>query len=182
MSIVQELTQGLATDKTKPSTSSVKVSQVLDNDGLNLNPWLYDLVNCGITKECIEAFQHPMPYTKANSAALHLLLSSIPKEFGYHVARMTAFEALLWITGKFQGGKDRAINSEWFRRLAEKGMTREDTLEQYVCSEAQRKEGLYEVTTREDRDVGVGKSVTDRMNHRILNTRANPIIVPPCTS
>ena len=87
MSIVQELTQGLATDKTKPSTSSVKVSQVLDSDGLNLNPWLYDLVNCGITKECIEAFQHPMPYTKANSAALHLLLSSIPKEFGYHVAR-----------------------------------------------------------------------------------------------
>ena len=53
MSFVQELTQGLATDKTKPSTSSVKVSQVLDNDGLNLNPWLYDLVNCGITNECI---------------------------------------------------------------------------------------------------------------------------------
>jgi hypothetical protein len=50
------------------------------------------------------------------------------------------------------------------------------------CSEAQRKEGLYEVTTREDRDVGVGKSVTDRMHGRNLNTRANPNIVPPCTS
>lgn len=138
--IVHELTQGLATDTTKPSTSSVKVSHMLDSDDFNLNPWPYNLINCGITKECMEAFHHSNHFTKANSAALHLLLSSILKEFAYHVARMSAYDALMWINGKFQGGRERSTNSEWFRRLAEEAMTREDTLEQCVL----RKFSLYQ--------------------------------------
>jgi hypothetical protein len=68
-------------------------------------------------------------------------------------------------------------------KLTKQGTTTQATcVADTKCSEAQRKEGLYEVTTREDRDVGVGKSVTDRMHGRNLNTRANPNIVPPCTS
>jgi hypothetical protein len=81
-----------------------------------------------------------MPSTKANSAALHLILSSIPKEMTYSVARMTAYDALNWICSKYLGGTDRSINHEWFRRLSEEGMTRDETLEQYVF----RKHNLYE--------------------------------------
>lgn len=105
VSLVQELTQDLMNDTTKSSTSSVKVSQSLDGDGLNLSHWLYDLINCGITKDCIEAFQRPGPGTKASSATLHLLISSIPNDFARHVTRKSAYDALLSITGRFQGGK-----------------------------------------------------------------------------
>jgi hypothetical protein len=121
---LQELTSGLDGDKTNPTSAAVRVSQTLDPDGLNLNPWMYDLVNCGIAKQCIEAFKSPLPATKANSAALHLILSSIPKELTYQVARMTAYDALIWISSKYQGGTDKSINNEWFRRLTEEGKTR----------------------------------------------------------
>lgn len=140
VSLLHELTSGLDGDTTNPTAAAVRVSQTLDPDGLNLNPWMYDLVNCGIAKQCIEAFQKPIPSTKANSAALHLILSSIPKELTYQVARMTAYDALIWISSKYQGGTDKSINNEWFRRLSEEGMTREETLEQYVF----RKHTLYE--------------------------------------
>ena len=55
-SLVQLLTQGLEDDKTQPSTATVKVSLPLQPDGLNLPTWLYDTINCGITKNCVEAF------------------------------------------------------------------------------------------------------------------------------
>lgn len=124
--LLQELTQDLTSDTTKPSTVNVKVSQPLTKDGYNLRPWLYDFVNCAIAKECIEALQKPMPRTRANSAAIHLLISSTPSEFSWYLASCgTAYAALQWIISKYEGGHDRSINNEWFRRLAEEGMTRE---------------------------------------------------------
>lgn len=139
-SLLQELTQDLENDTTKPSTSNVKVSQPLTKDGVNLRPWLYDFINCAITKECIEALQKPLPRTRANSAAIHLLISSTPSEFSWYLASCgSAYAALQWIISKYEGGHDRSINSEWFRRLAEEGMTREETLDQYVL----RKTTLY---------------------------------------
>ena len=139
-SIVHELTQDMDDDPTNPSTSSVRMSQNLDPDGVNVNPWVYDFVNCCITKQCVEAIKKPLPRTKANSAALGLLLSSIPKALTYQVARMNAYDALMWITSKYQGGTNKAINNEWFRRLSEECMTREETLEEYVM----RKHTLYQ--------------------------------------
>ena len=69
-------------------------------------------------------------------------------------------------------------------KLTKQGTTTQATcVADTKCSEAQRKEGIGKITTIKDRDVGVGKSVvTDRMQGYLLNTRANPNIVPPCTS
>lgn len=118
--LLQELTQDLDSDKTQPSTSNVKVSQTLGKDGLNLRPWLYDLINCAISMECIAAFQKPLPGTKANFAALHLLSSSTPSEFSWYLASSgSAYAALDWIIIKLEGGHDGAANSEWFRRWSE---------------------------------------------------------------
>ncbi len=83
--LLHRLTQGLAADKTDPSTATVKVSQPLQSDGLNLPVWLYDLINCGISKNCVEAFKDPIPGTKANSAAINLLTSSTPGEFHWEI-------------------------------------------------------------------------------------------------
>jgi hypothetical protein len=140
ISLLDELTEGLERDPTNPTAAAIKVSQPLEPDGLNLNPWIHDLVNCAIAKQCIDALKKPLPATKANSAALHLILSSIPKELTYLAARMTAYDALKCLSSRYQGGSDKSINNEWFRRLSEEGMTREETLEQYVL----RKHSLYE--------------------------------------
>jgi len=138
--LLQQLTQGLDDDKTQPSTATVKVSQPLQPDGLNLSTWLYDTINCGITKNCVEAFKKPMPGTKANAAAISLLTSGTPGEFHAEItACSSACEALTWVCSKFQGGYNRSINNEWLRRFTQEGMTREETLEQYV----QRKVNLF---------------------------------------
>lgn len=101
---------------------------------------MYDIINCGISKNCVEAFQRPLPGTRSNSAAIHLLASSTPGEFHWEITFCpSAFHALTWICNKFQGGHNRAINGEWFRRFTQEGMTREETLEQYV----QRKVALF---------------------------------------
>lgn len=132
-SLLDQLTQGLEEDTTQPSTATVKVSQPLQEDGLNTPTWFYDVINCGITKNCVEAFKNPMPRTKANAAALALLISSTPGEFHSEItACPSACDALRWLCNKFQGGRNRAINDEWLRRLTQEGMTREETLEQYV--------------------------------------------------
>ncbi len=138
--LLQQLTQGLDEDKTQPSTATVRISQPLQPDGLNLSTWLYDTINCGITKNCVEAFKAPMPGTRANAAAVSLLTSGTPAEFHAEItACSSAWEALAMVCSKFQGGQNRAINSEWLRRFTQEGMTREETLEQYV----QRKVNLF---------------------------------------
>jgi hypothetical protein len=102
---------------------------------------MHELVNCGIAKQCIEALQKSMPSTKANSAALHLILSSIPKELTYPVARMTAYDALNWICSKYLGGIRQVHQSmSGLGGCPRRAMTREETLEQYVF----RKHNLYE--------------------------------------
>ena len=93
--LLQQLTQELDDDKTQPSTATVKVSQPLQPDGLNLPTWLYDTINCGITKNCVEAFKNSMPGTRANAAAVSLLTSSTPVEFHAEItACASACEAL----------------------------------------------------------------------------------------
>lgn len=128
------------TDRTDPSTANVKFSQPLQPDGLNLPVWLYDVINCGISKNCVEAFKDPLHGTKANSAAINLLTSSTAGEFHSEIASCpSTCDALAWICNRFQGGHNRAINGEWFWRFTEEGMTRTETLDQY----AQRKVALF---------------------------------------
>lgn len=94
-----------------------------------MGPWLNDLIHCAIPKGCIETLQKLLPRTKANSAAIHLLISSTPKEFPWYlVSGGSAYTDPHWIISKFEGGHDRAINNVWFRRLSEQGMTHEETL------------------------------------------------------
>lgn len=101
---------------------------------------MYDLINCAFSNECVEAFQKPMPGTRATSAFINLLTSSIPGEFAWEITTCpSACDALIWISNKFQGVYNRAINGEWFRRFTQEGMTREETLKQCV----QRKAALY---------------------------------------
>ena len=38
-------------------------------DGENVETWAYSLITCAVAKECIEALQKPMPYTRADAAA-----------------------------------------------------------------------------------------------------------------
>lgn len=137
---MQQLSPDEVNDTTKPSASSVKVSQTLDSDGLN--PCLYNRSFVGSPRSALRLFKKPMPRTKANSAALHLLISSTPKEFAYHLASKCAYDALLWITSKIQGGHDRSFNSEWFQSLIEGEMTWDETLEQYVLRISTRYQNL----------------------------------------
>lgn len=138
--LLHRLTQGLGSDTTQPSTTTVEVFQPLQPDGLNLHVWMYDIINCGIINNCVEAFQKSMPGTRSNLAAIHLLTSSTPSKFHWEITSCpSAFDALIWISNKFQGGHNRAINGEWFRRFTQEGMMTEETLEQYV----QRKVALF---------------------------------------
>ena len=131
--LLQRLTQGLDQDQTQPTTAAVKVSQPLQPDGLNLSSWMYDVVNCGVTKNCVEALKQPMPGTRANAAAMTLLISSTPADFHSELTSFpSACEAFAWICSKYQGGHDMTINNEWLRQFTQEGMTREETLEQYV--------------------------------------------------
>jgi transposase InsO family protein len=62
-----------------------------------------------------------------------LLISSTPADFHAELTSFpTACEALTWICSKYQGGHDLTINNEWLRQFTQEGMTREETLEQYV--------------------------------------------------
>ncbi len=79
------------------------------------------------------AFKKPMPGTKANAAAIGLLTAGTPEAFHSDITACgSACEALEWLCNRFQGGHNQAINDEWLRRFTEEGMTREETLEQYV--------------------------------------------------
>jgi hypothetical protein len=81
-----------------------------------------------------------MPGTKANAAAMNLLISSTPGEYHADITCFpSAYEAMLWICSKFRGGHNPAINNEWLRRFQQEGMTKTETLEQYV----QRKVRLF---------------------------------------
>ena len=75
---VSVLTALLHDDSTRPSAANVKVSQVLQNGGDNFQVWMYELIHAAISKECVEAFQKPLPCTRANAAAIMLLTSSTP--------------------------------------------------------------------------------------------------------
>jgi hypothetical protein len=82
-------------DSTQPSTATVKISKPLEPDGLNLSTWMYDTVNCSITKNCVEAFRRPLPGTKTNAAAMNLLTSGTPEEFHPEITALSsAFEAM----------------------------------------------------------------------------------------
>lgn len=100
-SLLQQLTQEMANDTTYPSTTTAKVFQPRQGDGIYLNAWPYDNINCGITKECVYAFQRPMPGTRANAAAVHLLVRSTLSESSYQIAtNPSANDALILITQK----------------------------------------------------------------------------------
>ena len=138
---VTEMTEILKEDTTRPTTATVKMTHCLEPTGDNFRLWTYDLVTSCVVKECIEAIQKPLPKTRANAAALMLILSSTPKQWGGAIAlQPSAFEALAWITKKFQGGFERGINKVWLRRLEGEGMTREETFDLYV----QRKYELFQ--------------------------------------
>jgi hypothetical protein len=138
--MLEQLTHGMGEDKTQPSSANVKVANPLEPDGLNLSIWMYDTYTCSVSKNCSEAFQGPMPGTKANAAAMNLLISSTPGEYHADITCFpSAYEAMLWICSKFRGGHNPAINNEWLRRFQQEGMTRTETLEQYV----QRKVQLF---------------------------------------
>ncbi len=49
--LLEQLTKGLDNDQTQPSTATVKITKPLEPDGLNLSTWMYDTVNCSITKK-----------------------------------------------------------------------------------------------------------------------------------
>jgi hypothetical protein len=49
-----------------------------------------------------------------------------------------------------------------------------------LCNETQRKRGLERFKTITDRDVGAKDKCYIELQVHIRNTRANPIIVPPC--
>ena len=130
---VSVLTALLHDDSTRPSAANVKVSQVLQNGGDNFQVWMYELIHAAISKECVEAFQKPLPCTRANAAAIMLLTSSTPVEWGPIITtKPSAYAALVWISDKFQGGKDKTINKQWERQLKTEGMRRDENLEQYV--------------------------------------------------
>ena len=50
------------------------------------------------------------------------------------------------------------------------------------CNETQRKRGLDRFKTITDRDVGAKDKCYIGVQGHIRNTRANPIIVPPCVN
>ena len=127
------LLASLANDRTKTSTTNVKVAQSLLRDGTNIVDWFNHLVNAGITKECVEALHTPMPGTRANAAASILISISTPADWSNAVAGMpSAAEALIWILNKFTGGHDKVINRVWLKELMEVMMTREETFEQFI--------------------------------------------------
>jgi hypothetical protein len=55
--------------------SQCKGGKSLEPDGLNLSIWMYDTYTCSVSKNCSEAFQGPMPGTKANVGRMNLLIS-----------------------------------------------------------------------------------------------------------
>lgn len=131
------LAQFAADDKTKPSSTNVKLAHPHMIDGENVETWAYSLNTCAVAKECIEALQKPMPYTRAGAAATILLSDSTPKEFIASITRApSSFDAFNWIVRKCQGGYDRSINTEWLRRLGEQGMTKDENFEQYILRKA----------------------------------------------
>ena len=135
------MTALLDSDQTKPNNSNVKVAQPLQRNGSNTHVWVSHVINAAIMKECQEAFQNPLPGTRANAAALYLLTSSTPEDWGPAiVSQPSAYHALVWITTKFQGGHNMEINEEWLRQLQTVRMTRDETLDEYV----QAKWTLYE--------------------------------------
>ena len=102
---VAAITALLHLDTTRPSTSNVKVAQSLMRDGRNVKVWAMYLINAGITKECVECFQSPMPGTRADAAGLMLISTSTPEDWGPALVSMpSAFDALQWVLAKFQGG------------------------------------------------------------------------------
>jgi hypothetical protein len=122
LTLLEQLTQGMDNDSTQPSTATVKVTKPLEPDGTNLSAWMFDAINCSVTKNCAEAFRKPLPGTKANAAAMSILISSTPDDFHTEITAFpSAYEALLWICRKYQGGFDMSINEEWLRRLKEEG-------------------------------------------------------------
>lgn len=59
--------------------------------------------------------------TKANSAAVRLLISSTPGVFSWYLATCgSAYAAMQWVISKFEGGHDRSetMNGfvDWLRR------------------------------------------------------------------
>ncbi len=70
-----------------------------------------------------------MPCPGANAAAMMQLTDSVPEEWGVACTlQPSAYDALMLLVSKFQGGFDKTINREWLRRLKEEVMTREETL------------------------------------------------------
>lgn len=139
--LIAQLTSLVDGDPTKPSTSNVKVAHPLKADGSNISQWLNDVAVAVINKECAEVLQKPMPNTRGNAAALQLITGSIPEDWTLEgTAKFVAYDALLWVVNRFQGGHDKTVNKEWFRQLTNDKMTHEENLEQYVS----RKYTLYE--------------------------------------
>jgi hypothetical protein len=131
--VVSILTALLHEDTTKPSTANVKVAHPLLKDGWNLTNWLYDLTTAAIHKECTEAFQKSMPYTKANAAAMMLITHSVPVEWGPMLTMQpSAFDALLYIARKYTGGHNKSVNRQWLHTLKTERMTNEETFETFV--------------------------------------------------
>ena len=129
------MTRILVDDKTKPNNSNVKVAQSLSRCGMNIRVWVSYVISAAIQKDCSEAFQGPLPGTRANAGALSLLTESTPADWGPDLVTFpSAYEALVWITQKFQGGHNREVNREWLRQLQTVKMDREQTLEQYLSA------------------------------------------------
>ena len=132
---ISRMTRILVDDKTKPNNSNVKVAQSLSRCGMNIRLWVSYVISAAIQKDCSEAFQGPLPGTRANAAALSLLTESTPADWGPDLVTFpSAYEALVWITQKFQGGHNREVNREWLRQLQTVKMDREQTLEQYLSA------------------------------------------------
>lgn len=131
--MVSILTALLHEDTTKPSTTNVKVAHPLLKDGWNFKSWLYDLTTAAIHKECTEAFQKPLPFTRANAAAMMLITGSVPVEWSPMLTmKPSAFDALLYIANKFTGGHNKSVNRQWLHTLKTEHMTREETFETFV--------------------------------------------------
>eukprot|EP00884_Botryococcus_braunii_P007680 jgi/Botrbrau1/16913/Bobra.0374s0003.1 len=131
--VVSILTALLHEDTTKPSTTNVKVAHPLLKDGWNFKSWLYDLTTAAIHKECTEAFQKPLPFTRANAAAMMLITGSVPVEWSPMLTmKPSAFDALLYIANKFTGGHNKSVNRQWLHTLKTEHMTREETFETFV--------------------------------------------------
>ena len=117
--------------KTGVTSTSVKVPVTLDKKGVNFPFWDLAFPAACELKGCQEAIANPMPNTVENSAALLLLISSVPSVWGHQLSTFsTAFQAYQWVKNKFTGGMNPEMNVMWLE-LMNACMTDNETIEEY---------------------------------------------------